>query len=165
MIKLYRLAQVPKAYWETWENDDGSHLVHWGRLGTRGNQKTVKDSLLRKAARKVSKEMDEMLAQGFEEIDAGLHQALVVEYAIEGMGTMEDLDKRHRLEDRMNQTLGWTGLGHCDGGSIGNGTMEVFNLVVDFELARAVVEEDLEGTDFSDYLRIYNEMEDLGEAH
>ena len=73
------------------------------------------------------------------------------------MGCGEDVEKRYLLQDRMNETLGWTGLGHCDGGSIGSGTMEVCCYVVDFENAKNVIENDLMGTEFEDYLRIYDE--------
>jgi len=59
----------------------------------------------------------------------------------------------------MNETLGWTGLGNCDGGNIGSGTMEVCCFVVDFELAKKVIEIDLKNTEFADYTRIYNEDE------
>ncbi|HEY1717808.1 MAG TPA: hypothetical protein VGH42_05860, partial [Verrucomicrobiae bacterium] len=61
------------------------------------------------------------------------------EYAIEGMGNATDLKKRHGLEERMNETLGWTGLGLCDGGSIGSGTMEVCCYVVDFQIAKDAI--------------------------
>ena len=73
------------------------------------------------------------------------------------MGCGEDVEKRYLLQDRMNETLGWTGLGHCDGGSIGSGTMEVCCYVVDFEIAKNVIENDLKGTEFEDYMRIYDE--------
>lgn len=73
------------------------------------------------------------------------------------MGDVEDLDKRHRLEDKMNETLGWTGLGMCDGGSIGSGTMEVCCYVVDFDIAKRVIEEDLKGTEFEGYTKIVKE--------
>ncbi len=53
-----------------------------------------------------------MRERGFGSRDEEL---LLIEYAIDGMGTAEDLDKRHRLEERMNETLGWTGLGSFDG--------------------------------------------------
>jgi hypothetical protein len=66
----------------------------------------------------------------------------------------------HELEDRMNETLGWTGLGNCDGGSIGSGTMEVCCFVVDFKIAKHVIEEDLKNTRFADYSRIYDERVD-----
>src|SRR5262249_42675093 len=56
--------------------------------------------------------------------------------------------------------LGWTGLGNCDGGSIGSGTMEVCCFVVDFKIARRVIEDDLKNTKFADYSRIYDERVD-----
>ena len=58
----------------------------------------------------------------------------------------------------MNETLGWAGLGNCDGGSIG--TMEICNFVVDFPLAKAVIEADLKGTEFENYTKIYCEKTD-----
>ena len=78
------------------------------------------------------------------------------------MGNDNDLEKRVKLEERMNETLGWTGLGLCDGGSIGSGTMEICNFVVDFNIAKNVIENDLKNTEFSDYTRIYDENADIG---
>jgi hypothetical protein len=72
-----------------------------------------------------------------------------------------DLEKRTRLQSRMNKTLGWTGLGHCDGGSIGSGTMEVCCMVVDFVIAKEVIAKDLINTEFSDYLTIFDENAQL----
>lgn len=72
------------------------------------------------------------------------------------MGTEVDIEKRHRLESRMNETLGWTGLGECDGGSIGSGSMEVCTFVVDFDVAKAVIMQDLAGTEFANYTRIFD---------
>lgn len=83
---------------------------------------------------------------------------LMIEYKIEDQwGTKEDLIKRHALEDRMQDTLGKYSLGFCDGGSIGGGTMEVCCCVTDYEAAKKVVEQDLQGTEFDNYARIYNE--------
>lgn len=149
------LSEEKKEYWETWDNDDGTHTVHWGELGTKGNSKEVKGSLFKKAEKIIQKEIDEISAMGFTPIDNEF--TLLIEYTIGGMGSKDDIDKRHRLEERMNETLGWTGLGSCDGGSIGSGTMEVCNFVVDFEVARQVIENDLKGTEFENYTRIYDE--------
>lgn len=160
MLKLYRCSESRKEYWETWENEDGSHIVHWGELGTRGSSKTVKSFWGKKPQEKIQKEIDGLVAHGFAPIDPEDHAILLVEYAVDGMGARDDLDKRGRLEQRLNEALGWTGLGACDGGSIGSGTMEVCAYVVDFELAKKVVEADLIGTEFSDYTRIYDEDAD-----
>ena len=82
---------------------------------------------------------------------------MLIEYAIGGFGTKQQLEKRHALQDRMDETLGWTGLGHCDGGSSGSGTMEVCCLVVDFDIAKRVIETDLRDTEFGNFTRIYRE--------
>ncbi len=157
MLKLYKITDDQKLYWETWDNDDGSHTVHWGELGTEGESKTIRSSFFKKAEDKIQIEVDEYVSDGYMPIEDEDHHILMIEYAVDGMGTGEDVDMRHRLEDRMNETLGWTGLGACDGGSIGSGTMEVCNFVVDFDLAKAVIEKAIKGTEFEDYSRIYDE--------
>lgn len=157
MLKLYRFSDEKKEYWETWDNDNGSHTVHWGELGTRGESKTIKSSLFKKAEGIIQKEIDGLISQGYRPIEDEDHFTLLIEYAVDGMGTGEDVEKRHRLEAQMNETLGWTGLGACDGGSIGSGTMEVCNFVVDFDIAKSVIENELAGTEFSNYTRIFDE--------
>ncbi|MEM7277398.1 MAG: hypothetical protein AAF385_04665 [Pseudomonadota bacterium] len=157
MLKLYKMDEQPPRYWETWDNDDGSHTVHWGALGETGNSKTIKPSLFKKATNKIQTEIDEIVSDGFGQIDLDEHRVLLIEYSVDGFGTREDLEKRHELESRMNGTLGWTGLGLCDGGSIDSGTMEVCCYVVDYELAKKIVEADLMGTEFADYTRVYDE--------
>lgn len=157
MLKLYRFAPEKKEYWETWDNGKGAHTVHWGVLGTRGESKTINSTASKKAEMEIQQEIDGLVAAGFRPVEPEAHFTLLIEYAVDGMGNREDIDKRHRLEDRMNETLGWTGLGSCDGGSIGSGTMEVCNFVVDFALAKEVIEEDLAGTEFANYSRIFDE--------
>jgi len=157
VLKLYKITDVKKEYWETWDADDGTHTIHWGELGTQGNTKTIKSSLLKKAETIIQKEIDTLVESGYREIDLDDHFTLLVEYDVDGMGAAEDVEKRHRLEEWMNETLGWTGLGACDGGSIGSGTMEVCNYVVDYEIAKKVIENDLKDTEFSNYTRIYDE--------
>ena len=157
MLKLYRRENGRIiSYHEAWVHDS-TLIEHWGSLGQRGSTRehSVDPSLSKEE--NIEKVLSEALKQGYEPIDMDDHAILLIEYAIEGMGTMEDLDKRHSLEDRMNETLGWTGMGNCDGGSIGSGTMEACCYVVDFETAKDVIIRDLRGTPFDDYSRIYNE--------
>ena len=158
MLKLYKFADGSKSYWETWEHD-GVHTVHWGTLGTRGDSKELRSTFFKKATDTIQKEIDQRTAEGFEPIDPDDHAILLIEFAVDGMGSGTDLDKRHRHQERMDETLGWTGLGNCDGGSIGSGTMEVCCYVVDFDIAKSVIEADLRDTEFGDYTRIYREDE------
>jgi hypothetical protein len=155
VLKLYKFTSSEKCYWETWDHDDGTHTVHWGALGSRGQTKEVKGSLFKKPEKIIQAEIDQLMSEGFTPIKD--ESILLIEYAVDGMGSKADIEKRHRLEERMNETLGWTGLGNCDGGSIGSGTMEVCNYVVDFEIAKKVIEDDLKGSEFENYTRIYDE--------
>lgn len=155
MLKLYKFTDTGNAYWETWANDDGSHTVYWGELGQRGQSRTIRRKFLRKPEAIVQKEIATVLSDGYKQADREF--TLLIEYAAAEMGASNDIDKRHRLEERMNETLGWTGLGSCDGGSSGSGTMEVCCYVVDFEVAKKVIEHHLKGTEFEDYTRIYDE--------
>lgn len=155
MIKLYKRIDNKLNYWETWDNDDKSAIVHWGLVGQRGQDKEVKGGLFSNFRGIVQKEMNERLKEGYAEFEEDSLVFLEVEYLIDGFGTEEDLDKRHRLEERLNELLGWTGLGHVDGGSIGSGTMEAGCVVVDFDIAKMVIEDDLKDTEFSNYSRIF----------
>lgn len=157
MVKLYKRRPDGRlAYHEAWEHE-GVVTEHWGIVGDHGETKKHKLKRDENAESAIERVLKPARRDGFEEIDLDDHSVLLVEYAVEGMGSSRDLDKRHALESRMNNLLGWTGLGHCDGGSIGSGTMEVCCYVVEFKIAKSVIERDLKGTRFIDYARVYQE--------
>jgi len=157
MLKLYKRIDDKIYYWETWDRNWFSGIIHWGILGQHGKDKTVKSGLFKSFKKEVQKEIDNKLAEGYKQIEIDDHYTLLIEYSVDGMGTEKDLEKRHLLQNRMDETLGWTGLGYCDGGSIGSGTMEVCCFVVDFKIAKEVISNDLKDTEFADYTRIFDE--------
>lgn len=73
MLKLYRFANGKKEYWETWEYDNGSHTIHWGELGTRGESRNVRSTLFAKAEKIIQKEIDRLLQLEFRPIDLDDH--------------------------------------------------------------------------------------------
>lgn len=154
MLKLYRAEQGRSSYWETWQDAPGAYFVHWGELGTVGEATLVTASLFRSAERRIRKAIDAQKARGFREIAPEEHAPLVIAYAVDGTGTESGLAGRRRLEERVSATLGWTGLGHCHGGRASEAAMEVVALVVDFDLARQVIEQDLASTEFAGCVRI-----------
>lgn len=157
MIKLYKKIGSVLNYFETWEEDETSAIFHYGTAGTTGATETIKEVSSSNLEKKINDKISKMKQEGYNEIDNEDHSTLIVKYKIKNMGTEKDLQKRHRLQNRMQETLGWTGLGFCDGGSIGSSTMEVCCLVVDFTLAKKVIIDDLKETEFSDYTKIYDE--------
>jgi len=159
MLKLYKRTDGVLRYHEAWLNGETIY-EHWGIVGECGD--TMEHAL------PMGTDEDEAILdilrpaadEGFRPIEIEDHATLLIEYAVVGMGTAKDVTKRHSLEGRMSETLGWTGLGACDGGSIGSGMMEICCYVVDFDIAKRVIAADLAGTQFSNFTRIYNEAED-----
>lgn len=160
MLKLYRSIDNQYYYWETWDKDSKTAIIHWGIVGQTGQTKEVKSVLLSNFRKTVQKEIDEKKTEGYNEFSEEEISTLEIEYIVDGFGTEQDLDNRQRLQDKMDDVLGWTGLGHVDGGSIGRGTMEVCGFVVDFDIAKRIIEESLKDTEFSNYTRIYKEEKD-----
>lgn len=154
MLKLYKSIDGVLHYWETWDSAENAALIHWGVVGEKGQNKELKSGLFTNFRKAVQKEIDFKSKEGYAPFDEDQMSYLEIVYQIDGFGSEEDLDKRHRLEERVDQTLGWTGLGHSDGGSIGSGTMEVGCQVVDFTIAKEVLEKELKGTEFGDYSKI-----------
>jgi hypothetical protein len=156
-MKLYKRVNEVIHYWETWDIDNKTGATHKGIVGQRGDYKKIRSGLFSNFRKEIQKEIDKHCADGYQEVEIEDHFTLLIEFPVDGMGTPEDVEKRTRLQDRMNDILGWTGLGHCDGGSIGSGTMEVCCFVIDFQIAKSVIEQDLIDTEFSDYTRIFDE--------
>jgi len=154
MIKLYKGTPGGVLYHEAW-SADLTVTEHWGKLGESGSTRDHDLSEADDPNDVLETVLAPARALGFSELDDDELRLLSIEYRIQGVGSAADLSKRHALEDRMNEVLGWVGLGQCEGGNIGYGTMEVCCLVVDFELARRVIEADLAGSAFADYTRIF----------
>lgn len=157
MFKLYKKSEGIIHYWETWDINNKTGIIHWGVVGGKGESINISSESEGDFKIKIQKIIHEKVREGYDEIKDENLYTLMIEYDIDGMGTGDELEKRYRLQDRMHETLGWTGLGYCDGGSIGSGTMEVCCLVVDFDIGKRIVKEDLKGTEFENYASIYNE--------
>jgi hypothetical protein len=156
LLKLYRRKRRTIEYHEAWVNGP-TITEHWGKVGDRGKTRDHAPQPGISDMENLERVLAPARSKGFAPIAIDDHSVLMVEYRVEGHGTSADVDKRQNLESRLNETLGWTGLGHCDGGSIGSGTMEACCFVVDFTTALKVIEHDLKGTPFADFARIYDE--------
>lgn len=147
-VTLYRAGPSGWDCWTEWPSGTGVWSIHGGPLGAAGEVRQVSP-----AAK--DGELARRRAAGFAGIPDEDHWGLEIVYRLSGTwGAPGDIEKRYRLQDRLDATLAWSGLGHVDGGSIGSGTMEVFCIVVDPGIARRVIEADLAGTEFAGFWRI-----------
>lgn len=160
MLKLYHFDNGKiDAYHEAWVSVEKKTLVeHFGNLGEPGQ--TFEREYDRKLndSKNIEKLLTNARSNGFSEFDEDKFDWLIIELPLESgdFASGSELDQRYAVEDLMNEVLGWTGLGHCDGGSSGQGTMEIACPVVDYEMAQCVAEAALGEKNFTGY-RIYKE--------
>ena len=141
MIKLYKAGDDVR-YWEAWSTDT-EVTIHWGIVGDVGETREFQLKPGESPNTIIEREAKQPKQDGYRKIPASKLQRLVIQYRVNGMGDVDDLDKRVKVEEFMNECLGWKGLGHCDGGDMGSGTMNVFCFVVDAEKAVPHVLEEL----------------------
>jgi len=55
MIKLYNSINNKLYYWETWETEEKSAIIHWGLAGEEGDYKEVKGNLFSSFKKKVNR--------------------------------------------------------------------------------------------------------------
>ncbi|OCA86071.1 hypothetical protein A8F94_14620 [Bacillus sp. FJAT-27225] len=153
MIKMIKQIDDEVLYWEVWQ--DGKTLViHYGTVGDTGETKEQKLSLFQKAEKLMDELAEEKADEGYDYLDEDELFELVVQYSYEE-GQMEaTLEKRHHVEDLMNECLGWTGNGSCDGGDIGSGTVNIVNYVVNIERATQTIIEELKNNNLLEGLKI-----------
>ncbi len=149
IAKFYKREAGRLHYWEVW-SDEVNVLSHVGVYGERGTVSTHPVRGLQAQRQVVDALADEAAANGFKPIPEERLTGLLVKKHV-GSPTEADLRRRHELEDFLNETTGWLGLGHCDGGSIGAGSMEAFCLVVDFDVAADAIRRELATSQFSDF--------------
>ena len=160
MIKLYKEQDGVLHYWETWNRTPKSATIHWGVVGERGEVKFVRAASQAKFAALIQEEVAKKRQEGYTEPRTEV--LLEIEYEAKTMSPAR-LKKLHRLGERLDQLMGWTGLGHLDGNGIGFGKMDITIVVVDYEIAKRVIAADLEDTEFGRYLSI-SRIEIDGEA-
>jgi hypothetical protein len=144
MIKLYKRTAKECLYWEAWDAGRRLVTIHWGTLGKTGRNKSIRIPKGESAKTVIRRESEEPRANGYNEIDLEDHAQIVVQYKTkDAWGDTSDLDKRYQVEGILNECLGWTGNGHCDGGDIGSGEINAFSFVVDPALAKVAIVKEL----------------------
>lgn len=160
MFRLFKRDETGRiaAYHEVWVELKPRRIVeHWGMIGTNGDTDAHRIKLLRSLEKQVDDLLDPARALGFSEIEPGEYQTLIVEYPLSDDWRRDDTLKIREAEDALTEVLGWTGLGFCEGETLTDTTIELTCRVLDADLASARIAEQMAGTEFADYSRIYQE--------
>jgi hypothetical protein len=138
VLKLYRTRGDVTEYWEAWTTAKDV-TIHWGKVGEVGETRELPHEVGLHPSEIIKRESKPHRAAGFRPRKIDELHCVIIQYKIEGHGNVADHDRRVQVEELINECLGWTGLGHCDGGDIGSGSMNVFCYVVDLVIAQKVV--------------------------
>jgi hypothetical protein len=136
--KQYRRTEDGVEYWESWVEEDGPAVVHWGRLGERGEVRRFEDRA--EFSDYVRTKTFELHAAGFRAIDEEDHATVLVMIPPESL-PYEAADVEAlwaRLESWVDEELGWTGLGRCTGVDLSS-EMVALAIAVDARLAVEVL--------------------------
>jgi hypothetical protein len=147
-FKTYRKGDAGLEYWEAWTSDEGV-VEHRGLCGDAGTCRTLPPR--RSALETLAASKADAQSHGFKVISDARHQTVTVDLkATDGEAWAGLLARRHALEDWLNEELGWTGLGHCDGGDVGDGSATAFCVVVNVKLAISTLKSRLPESPFPD---------------
>lgn len=150
MKKLYKEIDGVWHYQEAWTHE-GKCTYHWGQLGTTGQSKVLRIDGKQLKEPAIENVLAEAAREGYAEIAPEKHFQMVVQRkTADEWGDSSDLDDRYLIEEILNECLGWTGNGFCDGGDIGSGTINVFSFVVDPHLACKTIIKELRLNQFLD---------------
>lgn len=150
MVKLYKDINGTTHYFEMWIDEEDTLTSHEGILGDIGETETYSDESEndylppRIAMAKAIKTYED---NGYAE-RLNLTE-LIVQYPIENnnnpLAAQEQLEA---VEACLNNCLGWTGNGHCDGGDIAYNIATFFCYVVNKDIASETIVDALEQDNF-----------------
>jgi hypothetical protein len=138
MQKLYKSLPDGLHYFEGWDRS-GVAILHSGRVGERGTTKELRPANDESVEGILSRELTSASQSGYTALASDALSTLVVQYDVSGWEADEALEFRHLVEEVLNDALGWVGVGHCDGGEIGQNNVNVWCKVVDPELGNQAI--------------------------
>ena len=134
MLKLIKNQEENILYAEIWQ-DGQEAIVHEGKVGDMGESYSIEFETELDYSVLLQDYMDNKTKDGFSQLQEEDMTTFSVCMSVESFGSEEDLTLRNRMEEILNEFLGWTGNGYCDGTDAGSGSMNIYCKVLDVEKA------------------------------
>lgn len=125
-------------------------VQHQGIVGAWVKEEDVNEirvSRFKRLGRQILQLVEELERQGYRELQETDYTELVVQFRYDAGQEEEALERRHMMEEMIDEGLLHTGNGSCEGGDIGSGTMNIYYHVVDVEAAVALIFEGMKEHD------------------
>lgn len=162
VCKLYKKENDELFYFEFWIENEDRLIIHEGKLGEVGETRTINsDTSSLPLGVQLTQLRKDALRDGFYSID--VFSELIVQYVLKDGELDESAEIQSDLEDLMDDTLGWTGLGHCEGSDIEVNIINLFCNVIDKDIALKVFYEVFQDNDLLSSVNIVYANEKTGE--
>lgn len=137
MSKLYKLVENRGLHYkEMWfDNQRGVIVIHSGKVGYIGKSEeiAIKVEDVEKYSERFVSECNQ---QGYMNLNDDDLYRLVIQYPLKSeFGNKRDAWLKDKVQEYVQNHLGWYGLGHVDGFDIGNKKLNIFCIVVNEEKA------------------------------
>jgi hypothetical protein len=138
MIEIYKRDRDGCHYWRAWRHQR-IVVLNWGKVGERGRTHQIRLKKGQAAKAVIEEAARKPIAEGYGAIDPEEYDTVVVQYQLAGWGSVDDLDRRRKIEEVLNECLASTCNGFCDGGDLGSGEMNLYCLVIDPSAVRNAI--------------------------
>jgi len=147
LIRLLKKGEKEWGFWEAWyEEKEALYAVHVGTVGEKGGQYSVlSDQAAGNNLQALQEWINEMKEEGYVEVTKEDLQPLHVQFF---HLNAEDVETRYRIEQILDECLGTTGNGHCDGGDDSRGGLVFICRVLQIDQAVVDVRQALRETSF-----------------
>lgn len=118
------------------------------------NVKQMRVSRFKRLGVQILRLVEKFERQGYRELNETDYTELVVQFSYEKDQEETALERRHMMEEVINDGLLHTGNGYCEGGDVGSGTTNIFYHVLDVKTAITLIFEEMKARDVQDEPKI-----------
>lgn len=125
-------------------------IQHQGIVGewvSEENVREIRVSRFKRLGVQILRLVEEFKRQGYRELNETDYQELIVQFPYDEGQAEAALERRHMMEEIIDEGLLHTGNGYCEGGDIGSGTTNIFYHVLDVEAAVSLIFEGMKEHD------------------
>lgn len=125
-------------------------IQHQGIVGewvSEENVREIRVSRFKRLGVQILRLVEEFKRQGYHEVNETDYQELIVQFPYDEGQAEVALERRHMMEEMIDEGLLHTGNGYCEGGDIGSGTTNIFYHVLDVEAAVSLIFEGMKEHD------------------
>ena len=91
-IKLYKEKNSVVRYWETWNTNERSAVIHWGELGKRGEDIGISKPSKEAFKNEINKRINQKIKEGYQQIPSEEQYIVIIAFKLDNWGNSKDLE-------------------------------------------------------------------------